>query len=441
MSKKVTISQNKTWKALRSESLNYNFNKETGYLQRWGVTFDDDPAFAPFPEILDIEITSICNGPNNRLCKFCYKGNTPKGHNMTLSEFKTIIDKMPFLTQMALGADAHGTTNPDMFDMMAYARSKNIIPNITLSDISEEVSEKLAVVAGAVAISVYKHAGFEIAYRSAENVIRSSAKQNKIALDNEGKIIGRCEFIENANLHKISTTKSLQELMDENPEQAHNLYKRFGITVNFHYMISAETIKDAWTLMEDMKTNPTLKYVNAVVFLSLKQKRRGKNNNYVNQDQYNELVQSLMEKNVPFGFDSCSAPSFIESVKDHKDFDKYRTLTEDCEATLHSSYINEYGEFFPCSFTEGWVEGAWETGLDVLNCNDFIKDIWFHPRTKQFREALLSNTDDLGCRNCPAFSVCGIEKQMHMKNGKYENISPCSKVQNEIDVVLIDPLK
>ena len=33
----------------------------------------------------------------------CYKNNSPKGHNMTFDEFKVIIDKMPFLTQMALG--------------------------------------------------------------------------------------------------------------------------------------------------------------------------------------------------------------------------------------------------------------------------------------------------------------------------------------------------
>ena len=45
----------------------------------------------------------------------CYKANTTNGYNMPLEDFKNIIDKMPFLTQVALGADAHGTTNPQQF--------------------------------------------------------------------------------------------------------------------------------------------------------------------------------------------------------------------------------------------------------------------------------------------------------------------------------------
>src|SRR5574343_19974 len=111
----ITIYQNKKWKYLRSEFLNYNFNKETGFLQRWGKTHDDDPVYAPFPEILDIEVTSICNGPANKNCSFCYKANTTKGYNMPLDDFKNIIDKMPFLTQVALGADAHGSKNHQYF--------------------------------------------------------------------------------------------------------------------------------------------------------------------------------------------------------------------------------------------------------------------------------------------------------------------------------------
>lgn len=64
----------------------------------------------------------------------CYKSNNPDGHNMSLDEFKNVIDKMPWLTQCAIGADAHGTTNPDLFKMMQYARSKGIVPNLTLAD-------------------------------------------------------------------------------------------------------------------------------------------------------------------------------------------------------------------------------------------------------------------------------------------------------------------
>ena len=205
-------------------------------------------------------------------------------------------------------------------------------------------------------------------------------------------------------------------------------------------MISAQTIDNAYTLIQDMKDinkYPELQYVNAIVFLSLKQKRRGKNNDYLTQEKYTELVKVCMDKNVPFGFDSCSAPSFIESVKDHPNFESYKSLTEDCESTLFSSYINEYGDFYPCSFTEGWVEGAWSSGLSVLDCKDFIKDIWFNPRTVQFRNALLGNTDSLGCRNCPAFSVCGIEMQLEMKDGQYQKVQKSNYEMNPIEITEI----
>lgn len=416
----ITIYQNKKWKYLRSEFLNYNFNKETGFLQRWGKTHDDDPVYAPFPEILDIEVTSICNGPNNRLCNFCYKGNSPKGHNMTFDEFKVIIDKMPFLTQMALGADAHGTTNPDLFRMMEYARSKEIMPNATFSDISAEVATELVKYAGAIAISVYKHAGFDVAFRSVKNLVQASASNNKIAVDSKGKIIGRYDFLEKKELLKVDKTLSLQELMDKHPEKAVKLYKRFGMPINFHFMISAQTINSAYDLIEEIKSNNDLKYINAVVFLSLKQKRRGTKHDYITSIDYSKLVEKCIADEIPFGFDSCSAPSFIESVKNHENFKQFKTLTEDCESTLFSSYINEFGSLYPCSFTEDWVEGGWDTGISVLDCNDFISDVWFNPRVVAFREALISNTDSNGCRNCPAFDVCGIQMQLEYKDGKYE---------------------
>ena len=101
-----TMVENNTWKFFRSPNVNFNFNKINGFMQTWGDKPENDPTHAPFPFILDIEITTNCYGPANKLCGFCYKNNNPNGHNMTLEQFKNIIDKMPWLTQCALGADA-----------------------------------------------------------------------------------------------------------------------------------------------------------------------------------------------------------------------------------------------------------------------------------------------------------------------------------------------
>ena len=43
-------------KRVRSKVYNYNFNKTSGRFARWGITQEDDPDFAPAPEILDIEV-------------------------------------------------------------------------------------------------------------------------------------------------------------------------------------------------------------------------------------------------------------------------------------------------------------------------------------------------------------------------------------------------
>jgi radical SAM protein with 4Fe4S-binding SPASM domain len=88
----------------------------------------------------------------------------------------------------------------------------------------------------------------------------------------------------------------------------------------------------------------------------------------------------------------------MRSVKGHKDEKHFGVVSEPCESSLFSCYINADGEYFPCSFAEG--EPGWETGVDVKGCGDFVKDVWNHPKTEQFRNNLLRK-----CRNCPLFEI------------------------------------
>ena len=96
---KFILSDNKDTKSVRSENYNYNFNKVSGRFMRWGAKEEDDPDFAPSPEILDIEVTTKCNGINGKLCPWCYKSNTPDGKNMSLATFKKVIDSLPHIDQ------------------------------------------------------------------------------------------------------------------------------------------------------------------------------------------------------------------------------------------------------------------------------------------------------------------------------------------------------
>ena len=178
-----------------------------------GKTKDEDILYSDVgPHILDLEISTICNGyKNNGRCGCCYKFETnsqTQDQNMSLETFKKILDSLAIdcfkitfengfviyatenvmfnvptdipedefpptdddiptipervkdisvedvlktsegflkivakepakryiLTQIAYGSDSYGIANPEVFEMMSYARSVGVIPNITVKE-------------------------------------------------------------------------------------------------------------------------------------------------------------------------------------------------------------------------------------------------------------------------------------------------------------------
>lgn len=330
-------------KILRSDTYNYIFNRNTGALLRWGRTPSDNAKFSPFgPEILDIEITTKCK--NN--CSFCYKANRESGRNMKLQMFKDILDKMPkTLTQIAFGADADLTSNPDLFKMMRYAREKNIVPNITVAEVTPQIADLLRVFVGAVAVSRY--AKKSICYDSVRNLLNASIKQ-----------------------------------------------------VNIHQMISQETYQQAIETINDYKTDKRLEGINAIVFLSLKKKGRGVGYTPLTQEQFNSLVHRAETLDVPIGFDSCSTAKFFKYIKGHPKENQYKILVEPCESFgMFSAYINVRGEYYPCSFCEDKIRP-----INVLQIKDFVKDVWNDPLINRYRQEALSRYKN-NKYECPIYEV------------------------------------
>jgi len=57
-------------KTYRSKDYNWTFDSSNGFFARWGSTFDEDPKMSPIgPEILDLEVSTICSGGLNN-CKY-----------------------------------------------------------------------------------------------------------------------------------------------------------------------------------------------------------------------------------------------------------------------------------------------------------------------------------------------------------------------------------
>jgi hypothetical protein len=257
--------------------------------------------------------------------------------------------QVPFLTQIVFGADSRAESNPDLWKMMDYCREKGIVPNITVAEITGETADKLVAKCGAVAVSRYE--------------------DKNICYD------------------------TVQKLTDRGLEQ-----------VNIHCMISEETFDNAWETLQDRLTDPRLAKLKAIVFLSLKKKGRGKSFTPLSQDKFKKIVDFAMDNNVGIGFDSCSAFKYLKSVQNHPNFKTFEMYSEPCESSAFSIYCNTDAEFFPCSFSE---DGEFGEGIDVVNCDDFMKDVWNHPRTIAFRKNLLGTAEgnSLKCRECPLFEV------------------------------------
>ena len=347
--------ETETMKMIRSETYNYNFNKKTGFFARWGRTEDDDPPYAPGPEIIDIEISK---GRCLVGCKFCYKANTSNASHsdyMTLEQFKTILDKIPkTLTQIAFGI-TDINSNPDFFPIMEYARSQGVAPNYTCNgwQVTPEVARRTAETCGAVAVSIY---------------------------------------------HKDNSYNAIKAFTDAGMTQ-----------VNIHFMLSEETYQKALDLVRDVATDPRLAKLRAIVFLAYKPKgtNAGEYHTVKSLEQYQQLIDLCEELDVGYGMDSCSAPMYIKAIQKKTNRIELSTYVESCESSLFSGYINVHGRFFHCSFTEG--HKMWGEGLDVLNCEDFTKDVWNSPLVSKFRHLSVGSLkknphQDCGdCRSCLIF--------------------------------------
>lgn len=339
-------------KLIRSPGFNLNFRKSDGYTEVWGQTRDDDPEYSPYgPIIADIEIDTGCSVN----CPWCYKSgaNVPEKH-MTLDTFRKVVDALGIqLTQIALGITTL-CSNPDFFGILRYCRESGISVNLTTSGhgtITDNVLEALYYELGAIAVSVYPH-NFDLAFGLARELQERGMKQ-----------------------------------------------------VNFHLLYYQENLDHVYTVLDRAKDSN----INALVLLAMKQKGGAVTDcTPTTQKQFNAIVDAAMNFDLPLGFDSCGAhkyTTFLDSLSDKYLFDKYaatkdkiKMMITPCESMRESIYCNVDAKIFPCSFAEG--ENNWERGLDILSCDSFLDDIWYHKRTVAWRKRLLANNF-----HCPLFTI------------------------------------
>ncbi len=341
------------YKGLRSDTFNFDFSKVTGYQAVWGVTKDQDAVYSPAgPILLDVEIvTGSC--PSN--CNFCYKSNTrAPGKCMSLATLKIILDKLPRVNgvlpvcQVAFGITGI-KSNPDFLDMLKLTRGYGIIPNFTCTgvDLEDAWLQEATKMIGAVAVSCYP-SDKQLCYHTIQRFQQAELSQ-----------------------------------------------------VNMHLLFHNDNLPFVYEVLDDViqgKVSP-----NAVVLLGLKSKGRGSNLTSLDSVRFGKLAEYAMSHDIPLGFDSCSASRFKKWMMQSNLSQEYKarldTQIEPCESFgMFSAYISVDGIYYPCSFAEG--EGEWKDGISVLDCNDFLTDIWFSDKVNRWREKSLANQ-----RKCLLFEI------------------------------------
>jgi len=325
-----------------SKDYNYRFDPSNGNFMRWGRTTEDDPK-AGFLEIFDLEVSEQCSGipaPGSDIavpCAHCYKSNTKAGRNMSFETFKNIFDKLPqTLTQIAFGI-GDIDANPDLVKMFEYCRvnehNPGVVPNLTINGygLTDEWVATLRKHCGGIAVSRYDN--YDVCY------------------------------------------DAVKKLTDAGMAQ-----------VNIHMVVANENLQDCYKLIDDAVSDPRLAKMKAIVFLTLKPKgKRNKWTTIKNVDEYRKLVTYALDREIGIGFDSCSAPTFLASMKDHPHFDLLSQLSESCESDRFSGYANVEGEYWHCSFTEGLSNWGM---VDLKKITDFDKEVWNAPEVQKFRGCL-----------------------------------------------------
>ena len=273
----------------------YHFlaDPKSGVTFRWGKTLDDNPLFAPVPELADISISNRCS----KGCSFCYKDSTPNGKVMRVEEYCQVLDSLcsaeyGTVFQVAIGG-GEPLEHPDFLRIVDETVKRGIVLNFTTNGLllTKETLDAIKGKVGAMAISA-------------------------------------------SSLSDLMRIRSAVDCAD-------------GLKVNIHYILSKESIMEA-TEMVKGAYNKLLKGINAVVFLTYKPAGRGTNNLLLRESEdFDSFINAVKTPIISckIGFDACFVPMLIRGKAVRNE------MVDVCEGGFFSVYIDENMRVSPCSFS------------------------------------------------------------------------------------------
>jgi len=318
------------FKVVKNDRYIIFFNLENGKEILKGINGHEDPFVLDMPSLIDVGLMGHCR--NN--CSICYQGTNHYESNMTLENFKLIIDQIKDTCfQIACGGKGDPNLHENFKEILKYCRDNNIIPNYTTSGngLTQEHVE-ISKMCGAVAISDYDQ---PFTY-SALNLFMS----NNIK----------------TNIHFVLSTERFNRAMD---------------------ILDG---KDVWEGKFDISK------LNAVIFLLFKPQGNSKNKFSLipSDNQIREFIKKIREPKVGFklGMDSClvNKLSSLDKLTEQEEI-----FLDTCEASRASMYITPDMKAVPCSFAD-----YSNNGVSITQDNP-IKEIWTNSEPFTRCRGMLSN--------------------------------------------------
>lgn len=330
----------------------YHFlaDNKTGVTMRWGKTMQENPKFAPVPELADISISNHCT----KGCSFCYRNSGNNYEWMSVEDYCSVLEAMNHpkygnVFQVALGG-GEPLEHPDFLAIINETVKRGIVPNFTTNGVflTEDVCNNIQGKVGAVAISAI-------------------------------------------TLHDIEKDKV-------------DMLHYYGIETNIHYVLSSENIEEA-TEIACGKYNQLVAGVNAIIFLTYKPAGRAGFEGVLKRgEDYNAFLNAIGMKNVDrpkLGFDACFVPMLLSNATFSP------MLVDCCEGGFFSVYIDHKKNVSPCSFSGG--KDAYS--LDEYDFYD-IWNNQFEPFRKRQKNRCKNNSciSFENCKGCcpyyPEITVC-----------------------------------
>ncbi len=300
------------------------------------------------PTLIDINITYHCN----LNCPHCYLScNQKKQTAMSLENFKMIIDECAQLgiTQIAIGG-GEPTLHPDLKQMLAYTRSKNIIPNISTNGKNLSFNQVLYLkkYIGAVAFSI-------------EYIDKKFEKQRGFSFQT---------LINNVN--KIRLAK---------------------IPLVFQVVLSKNNLTHIPQLLKKvLQFKPY-----GIIFLAFKPQGRAKKFdqplNKANPEKVSQMINqifALCADKTKLGFDCCMTPALLQNHQTQS------TRLLACTSADSSLAIMPNLQVLPCSFMDS---------ANAPSLKDHsILEIWQSAYFNNFRKKKTKISQK--CQNCPHLQIC-----------------------------------